>query len=72
MRVHPDLQRRGIGTLILLRLERRAAELGFGSLTLETTVGQVAAIGMYAKAGYREQARYTHLGFEVVVFEKQL
>ena len=72
MRVHPDLQRRGIGTQVLSQLERRAAELGFGSLTLETTAGQMAAIGMYVKAGYQELARYRHLGFEVVMFEKQL
>lgn len=72
MRVHPDLQRRGIGTQVLSQLERRAAELGLRSLTLETTAGQVAAIGMYLKAGYREQTRYRHLGFEVVVLEKQL
>ena len=72
MRVHPDLQRRGIGTLILSQLERRAAELGLGCLTLETTAGQVAAMGMYVKAGYRERVRYRHLGFEVVAFEKQL
>ena len=72
MRVHPDLQRMGIGTQVLSQLERRAAELGLRSLTLETTAGQVAAMGMYVKAGYREQTRYRHLGFEVVVFEKQL
>ena len=39
MRVHPDFQRRGLGTRILSRLEERARELGFRTLTLETTAG---------------------------------
>ena len=70
MRVHPDVQRRGLGTRILSKLEERAGELGFRRLTLETTVGQVAAIGMYLKAGYGEVSRVRKLGFEVLVFEK--
>ena len=72
MRVHPDLQRRGLGTRILSKLEERAREMGFRTLTLETTAGQVAAIGMYAKAGYIEVSRGTKLGFEVLAFEKRL
>ena len=72
MRVHPDLQRRGLGTRILSKLEERARELGFRTLTLETTAGQVAAIRMYAKAGYEEVARGRKLGFEVMAFEKRL
>ena len=72
MRVHPDFQRRGLGTRILSKLEQRAAELGFRTLTLETTAGQVAAIGMYTKAGYVEVARGRKLGFEVMTFEKRL
>ena len=72
MRVHPDLQRMGLGTQILLKLEQRARELGFRSLTLETTAGQVAAIRMYTKAGYVEVSRSRKLGFEVVAFEKSV
>ena len=72
MRVHPELQRRGLGTRILSRLEQRAKELGFRTLTLETTAGQIAAIRMYAKAGYEEVARDRKLGFEVLAFEKQI
>ena len=72
MRVHPGLQRKGFGTRILSMLEERARELGFRTLTLETTVGQVAAIRMYTKAGYVEVARGRKLGFEVVTFEKRI
>ena len=71
MRVHPDFQRRGLGTQILSKLEERARELGFRTLTLETTVGQVAAMGMYAKAGYVEVSRGRKFGFDVVAFEKR-
>ena len=72
MRVHPDLQRRGLGKQMLSKLEERASELGFRTLTLETTVGQVAAMGMYGKAGYEEVSRDSKFGFRVVVFEKRI
>lgn len=72
MRVHPDFQRRGLGTKMLSALEERARELGFRSLKLETTVGQAAAIGMYLKAGYGEVSRARKLVFEVLVFEKRI
>ena len=72
MRVHPNFQRRGLGARILSKLEQRARDLGFRTLTLETTVGQVAAISMYTRAGYVEVARGRKLGFEVMAFEKRL
>ena len=71
MRVHPCVQRRGLGKQMLSALERRAAELGFRTLTLETTVQQVQAIRLYARSGYREVDRGTEAGFEVVRFEKK-
>ena len=72
MRVHPNLQRRGLGTRILSKLEERARELGFRTLTLETTAGQVAAIDMYTKAGYQQVSRGRKLGFEVMAFDKRI
>ena len=72
MRVHPDFQRRGLGARMLSNLEERAGELGFRTLTLDTTVGEVAAMSMYAKSGYEEVARGRKFGFEVVMFEKQI
>lgn len=72
MRVRPNLQRRGLGTRVLSKLEERARELGFRTLTLDTTAGQVAAIRMYTKAGYEEVARGRKLGFEVMTFEKRI
>ena len=72
MRVHPEVPRMGLGTRILSKLEEQARDLGFRTLTLETTAGQVAAIRMYTKTGYVEVARGRKLGFEVMTFEKRI
>jgi ribosomal protein S18 acetylase RimI-like enzyme len=72
MRVHPRYQRRGFGRLVLERLERRAAELGYTTLRLDTTVAQTAAQGLYRGAGYREVGRGRLAGFDVIFFEKRL
>ena len=72
MRVHPRVQRRGFGHLILERLEERARELGYVSVHLDTTVEQEAAQAFYRAHGYEEFGR-TRLGpFRVVLFEKRL
>ncbi len=51
MRVHPALQRRGFGRRLLHRLERRAAELGYETLVLDTTAQQQAAQALYRSEG---------------------
>ena len=72
MRVHPRYQRRGFGRLVLERLERRGAELGYRLLRLDTTVVQAAAQELYRRAGYREVGRGRLTGFEVIFFENRL
>jgi ribosomal protein S18 acetylase RimI-like enzyme len=72
MRVHPAWQRRGFGEAILRRLEDRAVKLGYTTLTLETTVGQVAAQALYRKHGFVETGRTRLHGFDVLLFEKTL
>ncbi len=72
MRVHPRVQRRGLGKQMLSALEQRAAELCFRILSLETTVQQVQAIRLYARSGYHEVGRGRNAGFEVVSFEKKI
>ena len=57
---------------MLSTLEERARELGFRTLTLDTTVGQVDAMSMYMKSGYVEVARDRKFGFDVVMFEKRI
>jgi GNAT superfamily N-acetyltransferase len=54
MRVRPGLQGRGYGQAMLDSLHRRAADLGYTTLHLDTTVQQRAARGLYLKNGYRE------------------
>jgi GNAT superfamily N-acetyltransferase len=57
MRVRPGLQGRGYGQALLDALHRRAAELGYSTLHLDTTVQQRVARGLYLKNGYREVGR---------------
>ncbi|HUS90687.1 MAG TPA: GNAT family N-acetyltransferase [Phycisphaerae bacterium] len=72
MRVHPDFQRRGLGQEVLRRLLERARQLGFRRLHLDTTVGQLAAQGLYRANGFVEAGRKTYAGFDVIVFERDL
>jgi GNAT superfamily N-acetyltransferase len=54
MYVRPEARRRGLGGAILEALEREALRLGFKVVRLETGPLQPDAIGLYARAGYRE------------------
>jgi GNAT superfamily N-acetyltransferase len=71
MRVAPDLQGRGIGQTLLDALHRRAAELGYETLHLDTTVQQSAARLLYEKNGYRETGRGTVGPFECLYYERK-
>jgi len=57
MRVTSRLQGRGIGRLLLKRLEDGAKELGYEKVQLETGVILHAAIRLYRSAGYHEIRR---------------
>ena len=72
MRVAPDLQGNGIGQRLLDALEGRAADLGYATLHLDTTVGQTAARRLYAKNGYREVGKGTVGPFACLYFERNL
>jgi GNAT superfamily N-acetyltransferase len=54
----PAVRRRGIGNLVLERLEARAAELGYRRLRLETGTAQPEAIALYERAGWHHIASY--------------
>ena len=54
MYVRPEARGRGVGAAILADLERRAVELGFRVVRLETGPLQPEAIGLYERAGYRQ------------------
>jgi GNAT superfamily N-acetyltransferase len=49
----PAARRRGIGRLLLDRLEQRAADLGYGALRLETGLAQPEAMALYERAGWQ-------------------
>jgi ribosomal protein S18 acetylase RimI-like enzyme len=71
MRVSPHLQGQGIGQMLLDGLHRRAADLGYTTLHLDTTVGQVAAQRLYEKNGYRETGRGRVGPFECLYYERR-
>ena len=72
MRVHPDYQGRGIGQLILSRLEEKARELGYTRLHLDTSTKQLAAQHLYQKNGFYEVRRALIRGLDLIFFEKSL
>jgi GNAT superfamily N-acetyltransferase len=72
MRVHPDVQRRGYGRAILVALERRARELGYVRLVLDTTTRQQAAIALYQGHGFVATERTTVAGMATLLFAKRL
>ena len=53
MFVAPGQQRKGVGASILNELEKWAAEIGYGSMVLETGTRQPEAIQLYKKSGYQ-------------------
>ncbi len=72
MRVLPDLQRRGFGHQILEALEKRAADLGYARLFLDTSENQVPAQAFYLGHGYREVRRDDSTQPALIHFEKDL
>jgi GNAT superfamily N-acetyltransferase len=72
MRIRPDRQRHGFGSLILQALERYASQRGLWHLELDTTTQQHAARAFYEKHGYHavEFRRAAHA--EQVVYRKTL
>ena len=70
MRVGPDLQGRGYGQAMLGALHRSAADLGYTTLHLDTTVQQRVARGLYLKNGYREVGRGSVGPFDCIYYER--
>jgi GNAT superfamily N-acetyltransferase len=70
MRVRPGLQGRGYGRALLDALHRRAAELGYTTLRLDTTVQQLAARRLYLENGYHEVGRGRIGPFDCVFYER--
>jgi GNAT superfamily N-acetyltransferase len=72
MRVRPGLQGRGYGQAMLDALHRRASELGYSTLRLDTTVQQRAAQRLYLKNGYNEAGRGVVGQFDCIFYEREI
>jgi GNAT superfamily N-acetyltransferase len=72
MRVKPGLQGRGYGQALLDALHRRASELGYSKLHLDTTVQQRVAQHFYIKNGYREVRRGSIGPFACIFYERNI
>ena len=70
MRVAPEFQGRGFGKEMLAPLEKRAAELGYATLHLDTAVQQKVARNLYEVNGYQEVRRGVMGGIECIFYEK--
>lgn len=55
--VRPDWQRHGIATRLVEGLKRASKNAGAASLYLDVAETNAAAIGLYAKAGFKEVGR---------------
>jgi GNAT superfamily N-acetyltransferase len=71
MRVRPGLQGRGYGQAMLDALHRRACDLGYSRLRLDTTVQQRAAQRLYLKNGYREAGGGVIGPFDCIFYERE-
>jgi ribosomal protein S18 acetylase RimI-like enzyme len=72
MRVSPEHQGRGLGTKLLKFIEKKAEELGYKELILDTSDRQKAAIHIYKKHGYKEYKRGFLGGWEAIYMKKTI
>jgi len=70
MRVEPEHQGKGLGTRLLKILEKKASDLGYKELQLDTSIRQEAALYLYQKCGYKEYKRGVLGGLETIWMEK--
>ena len=72
MRVHADFQRHGFGQAIYTMLEKRASELGYSLLHLDTAVVLVGAQHFYTKNSFKEVRRAKLGDLDCIFYEKQI
>lgn len=72
--VEPDLQRHGIGRLLLAEVERRAAAAGVAELALDTAEPASHLVRWYTSLGYRfiEHAQWRQTNYRSLVLSKSL
>jgi ribosomal protein S18 acetylase RimI-like enzyme len=69
MAVHPDLQRKGIGRLLLKQAEEMARAWPADAIRLDAFDAPAGAGGFYKKCGYREVARVIYKKDPLIYFE---
>jgi GNAT superfamily N-acetyltransferase len=72
MWVDPEWRGCGLGVRLLTALERRAVELGYREVYLDTNAALTEAVAMYEGAGYRHIERYNDNPYAQVWFGKRL
>jgi GNAT superfamily N-acetyltransferase len=72
MRVAPHLQGRGIGSQLLVQLERRARLRGFREVCLETAQSRPLTLAFYTNHGYVMTGNSRYGCVETVTFAKQI
>jgi ribosomal protein S18 acetylase RimI-like enzyme len=72
MRVLPLYQGKGIGKMILTKLEKSALNKGYSALILETSDKQIAANALYRKSGFVEIRKELIDGYNCTWYTKKL
>src|SRR5829696_6950890 len=62
--VHPDNQRAGIGSAILLDQIERAKTLGLHAIIAGVDAEQLPSLALHYKHGFREVGRFTQIGYK--------
>jgi ribosomal protein S18 acetylase RimI-like enzyme len=72
MWVAPERRGEGLGRRLLVELEAAAADLGYGTVRLDTAASMDAALALYGRAGYRAIPDYNGNGYACFWGEKSL
>jgi len=72
MRIQPEYQRRGWGQILLTELERRARDLGYDKLILDTSIKLTAAQKLYERNGYKRIGVSGEGDFKIILYEKNI
>jgi len=72
IRVRKDVQRKGYADSILLMLIKRAIELGYSELCLDTLAQNIPAQRLFEKHGFKEKYRGKIGLYNMVFYEKNL
>ena len=72
--VEPSLQRRGVGSRLLGKMEQRALELGAVEVAIDTAEPAEHLVRLYERRGYRfiERVQWNHTNYTSVILSKTL